>query len=138
VYRAACEDDGHDAGAACPLPCGVSWSPEVLLQAVAILVDLGAWCTKAGDFDDGFAAEMESSVKRKREEFDAAGEDVFAHLSGLQGKAERGEFVEHLGGEEMDLSEIGLRWVFALEVQVLCGGAAMGIAFDAFSGDEAQ
>jgi hypothetical protein len=138
VYRAACEDDGHDAGAAGLLACGVSRSPEVLLQAVAMFVDLRAGGAETGDFDDGFGAEMEFCMQREREEFDAAGEDVFADLSGLQRKAEGGEFVEHLGGEEVDLREVGLRWILALQVHVLRGGAAVRVAFNTFPGDEVE
>ena len=38
-------------------PDGVAWAPEVLLEAGAEGVDLGAGGAEAGDFEDGFGAE---------------------------------------------------------------------------------
>ncbi len=110
----------------------------MLLQGFAVLVNLRAGSAEAGDFDDGFSTEMKSSTAWQCNEIVATREDVFADLAGLQMEAEGGEFVQHLGREEVNLCEIRLSWVLSLEVEMLCGRAAVRVAFDAFSGDESQ
>jgi hypothetical protein len=143
VEDAAAEDDGHDAGAAGFFAgAGGWWTPEMLLEAGAEVVDLGAGGAEAGDLEDGagvgVGAEGEEGVGGEGEEVDAGGEDVFAEVAGGEGDVEGGELGEEFGGEEVNLAEVGEGGVLALEVEVLRGGAAVGVAFDAFACDEGQ
>ena len=140
VDGAAALDGGHDAGSAGALAGGVARAPEVLLEAGAEGVDLRAGGAEAGDFEDGggggVGADEEVGAEWEAEEVEAAGEEVFAQFAGGEGEAFGGQLVEHLGGEEVDLAEVGSGGVLALEVEVLDGAAAVGVAFDAFVGDE--
>jgi hypothetical protein len=143
VEGAAAEDDGHDAGAACLLgAAGGGWAPEVLLEAGAEVVDLGAGGAEAGDLEDGAGVGVgtkgEEGVGGEGEEIDAGGEDVFAEIAGGEGDVEGGELGEEFSGEEMDLAEVGEGGFFALQIEVLRGGAAVGIAEDAFACDEGE
>jgi hypothetical protein len=135
---AAVKDDCHNAAASGLLAVWAGRSPEVLLQAATVIVNLRAGCAQAGDFDDGFGAEMESCAAWKGEEIYSSGENVLADLTGLEREAESGEFGQHLGGEEMDLCEIGLCGVLALEVDVLRDRAAVRITLHSFASDEMQ
>ena len=74
----------------------------------------------------------------KAEQIEAAGEEVLANLAGCERKPFGGEFVVHLGGEEVDLRQVGLRGVVALKVEMLRGATAVGVAFHALAGDEAN
>jgi hypothetical protein len=112
----------------------------MLLEAGVEGFDLGAGGAEAGDFEDGccfgFLTDVELGAAGQGEEIDAFGEEVFAQVAGVEREAESGEFDELFGGEEVDLSEVGGGGVFALAVEVLDGGAAVGVVFDAFAGDE--
>jgi hypothetical protein len=110
----------------------------VLLQAGAEGVDLGAGGAEAGDFEDGFGADVEVGVEWEGEEVDALSEEVFAEVAGVEGKAFFGQLGEEFGAEEVDLGEVRLGGVLALEVEVLGGGAAVGVVLDALSGDKRE
>lgn len=94
VDVAAAEDDGHDAGAAGALAGGVARAPEMLLEAGAEGVDLGAGGAEAGDFEDGcrfvVGADVEEGAAGEGEEVDALGEEVFAEVAGVEVEAEEG------------------------------------------------
>jgi hypothetical protein len=139
VDLAAAVDGGHDAATA-GLLCGARerWAPEVLLEAGAEGINLGAGGAKAGDFEDGCGTDVEEGVEGEGEEVDALGEEVFAQLAGGKREALGGELGEEFGGEEMDLGEVGGGWGFALEVEVLGGAAAVSVVLDAFVGDEGE
>jgi hypothetical protein len=87
-----------------------------------------------GGVGEGRAPEM----LLEGEEVETGGEEVFAELAGGEREAKEGELVEELGGEEMDLSEVGSAGGLALEVEVLSGCAAVGVVLDAFVGDEGE
>ncbi len=131
-------DGGHDAGAAGLLVGRVTGAPDLLLQAGEEVVDLQAGSAEAGDFYDGFRTEVEERAGGQGEEIEAGGEDVFAEVAGVQGEAFLSQLGVEFGGEEVDLREVGEGGVFALEVEMLRGAAAVGVAFDAFVGDEAD
>jgi hypothetical protein len=139
VDLAAGVDDGHDAAAAGLLGgVGEGRAPEMLLETGAEAVDLGAGGAEAGDLEDGGGADVEEGVAGEGEEVETGGEEVFAELAGGEREAKEGELVEELGGEEMDLSEVGSAGGLALEVEVLSGCAAVGVVLDAFVGDEGE
>ena len=133
---AACEDDGHDAGAAFALTAGVAWTPQQLLQAAPVAIDLGAGGAEAGDLDDGLVAEVKEGVTGQAEQFQAHGQDVFADLAGAERIAGGGKLFQLFRGEEVHLAEIRLRGIAALLIQVLHGRAAVRIALDAFTGEQ--
>ncbi len=133
VDGAAGKDHGHDACAAIAFALGVAGSPEELLEAFPVAVDLRAGGAEAGDFYDGFRSQVHASAAWKAQQVDPAGEDVFADLARAESEACGGQFVEFFGGEEVDLAEVGLGGVAALLVEVLHGRAAVRVAFDAFA-----
>jgi len=131
---AAGEDDGHDAGAGLFFGCGrreEAGLHEAGFAAGVELVDLVAGAAEAGDFKNDCRADVEEGPGGEADEVEVAGGDVFAHLAGGEGK-----LVEEFGLEEVDLAEVGLGGVFALEVEVLGEGAGVGVAFYAVLGDE--
>ena len=91
---AAGVDDAHDAGASGTLVVDISRTPQVLLEAGAELIDLGAGGAEAGDLDDGLGTEVEEGAGGECEEVNAGGEDVFAEVAGMEGKAPGGELGE--------------------------------------------
>lgn len=79
---------------------------------------------------------MEAGGGGEIEEVDAGGGDVFAEVAGAEVKAERAEEIEEFGVKEVDLGEVGLGWVAALEIAVLDERVAVGVALDAAAGEE--
>ena len=134
----SCQDDAHNSGPADFLAGSIAVAPQMLLQTGTEVVDFAAGRAQARDFDNCGCAEMKSSPERERQHVEVAGEDVFAEIAWLDVEAFGGEFVEHFGGEEMDLAKVRLRRVAALEVEVLNGHAPVGVAFHAFAGDQAD
>ena len=92
---------------------------------------------KAGEFDDGVGTEVQSSLEGKGDEIEVARGDVFAELTGLDGW-EAGEIVEELRGEEMDLHAVGRGGIAPHKVAVTNGRAAVGVAFDSLTGEQAK
>jgi hypothetical protein len=66
------------------------------------------------------------------------GGDVLAEFSGAHREAPGGQFGEQFGVNQVDLSQVGLARVGGDAGAVFDCGAAVGIAFDAVPGDQAQ
>ena len=110
----------------------------MLLEAGAECVDLLAGGAQAGDFEDGFRADVQECGGGQREEVDVLGEDIFAEIAGAEEIALEGESGELFRREEMDLAKIGEGGISTLQVEMLRGGAAVGVALDALAGDDAD
>lgn len=137
VYGARVQDDSHDAGL--PDLCTSGAARDAgFHQAGMKRVHLRARFAQAGDLDDGAGTKRKPSSQGKPEQVDAGRGNVFAHLSGADGDASRGEFGEEFGVQQMDLAEVRRGGVFAHAVEMLGGGTGVRVAVNAVVGDEAD
>ena len=132
---AAFKNDGEDAGAGGADAWVKAGPHETGAEAVHEL----AGRAEVGELNQRGGAEAETRAEGQGAEGEAAGGEIFAHLAredaGMKGGVV-GEGVEELGFEKMDLGEVGGGRVFADEIAVAHGGAAVGVALHAEAGNE--
>ena len=91
-------------------------------------VDLRAGVAQAGELDQGVLPELQERVAREPKQFDAAGEDVLAHLPGGDVKAELAQLGMQLDMDEVYLAQVRLRGSAATRLRCCTVDPDMGIA----------
>src|ERR1017187_4378966 len=122
------QDDGHDARLADDDSSSVP-AQHGLQQARLEVVYLIAGVAQAGDLDHGLRTQAQPSAGRQREQGDAAGGDVLAHVARRYGEPGGTQLVVQLSVDQMDLAQVGLAGVARYPRSVLHCAALMRVAF---------
>lgn len=134
-YRAAVEDDAHDACSRKFLTVGAA-AEDSPHQVRTEAVHLDAGCAQTCELDDGSGSQMEAGRVGQGEEFEVRDSDVLAQLTGGKQEAEGPKVLEEAGLQEVNLSEVGLRRIATSEIAVLNRGTAVRVAAYAQAGQE--
>lgn len=108
LHRAACKNDGHDAGLANKFAIGRAIQHSIEKPGLEILY-LGARVAQARCFQNDLVANSDQSALRQPQQIDPARGDVLAKICGRDIKTLFRKLVEKLGMNEMHLPQIGLR-----------------------------
>jgi hypothetical protein len=124
------ENDAHHASFADQVSLFVVIENR-LHHAFLETVDLDAGIAQTRDLNHGRIPEAQSRPCRQREQINSTRCDVLAYLSGRNGKSSRLQFIMELSLDEMNLTQVGLAWIFRNARAVLHRFALMGIAVNA-------
>lgn len=107
-------------------------------QARLESLDLPAWIAQAGYFEFHLLADQQHSAARQGQQVYALGGDIFTEFANAYCEAFCGQFGEQFGVDQVDLPQVGLGGIGGDAGAVFDCYAAVGIAFDAVPGDQAQ
>lgn len=131
----ALQHDGHDP---CLSDQGPFGGPVKDRRQKARLkgLDLRAWVSKPGDFDQRMAAQAKLCALAQPQQLDALGGDVFAHLTVRNQVSTLEQLRKKFRLQQMNLSQVGLCRVSRHPGPVLDGDTKVGIAPNTVTGDE--
>lgn len=89
----------------CSIACPAkNRSQQALLEAL----DLGAWVSQTGDFDDCASSQAQSGACAELEQPNTLGRDVFSHLPGMHHKSFGCQFGKQFCRQQVHLPQIRL------------------------------
>lgn len=122
------DDNPHDAEFQMRAAIGIPGGNR-LGQPPLISIDLLAGVPQAGQFDTGIS-HMKTRARREIRQPDSRSRDVFTQITGTDIKAGLAQIAEQFRLYEMNLTQVGRRSVYVLEIEMLNRHTFMGIAFD--------
>ena len=134
-HLAAPADDSHDPRLSHDLTVRTS-TEDGGKETGAKVLQLHARIPQAGELDDHFGTEPESSANREAKEVDSACRHVLAEIARSDRESSRAQLVVQLGVDEVHLAQIRLPRVPRHARPVPDRGALMRVSLDAQPRDE--
>jgi hypothetical protein len=137
TQHAALQHYGHDTGFADqPARC---IAPEHRRHQPRLeLIKLRAGIAQSSDFHHSLGPQAKPCAGAKREQIKAARGHILTNVTGLERETLGGEFFEDFGMQQMQLAQIGLRWIARNAGAMLYRNASMRITFNAKPGEQFQ
>jgi hypothetical protein len=107
-------------------------------QARHEVFNLPTGIAQAGDFQHYFRTNPQQGAARQPKQINPLRGDILAKLGRANIEALGAKLIEQFGVDQMDLPQIGLRWVRSNAGTVFDSRAFMNVAFDTLTGDNAN
>ena len=134
---AAADHDAHDPGPAHEVP--IDGAERDLAQQPGLEpLDLGAGVAQAGHGDERIGADQQGRADGQAVDVETEGGDVLAEVTRGDGVTGRGEHVEELRRDEVDLPQVRLRGIDRDPGAMLDERTGMDVSLDADACDEVE
>lgn len=134
-YHAPCPDDPHDASLADQTTLFITVQ-HCRQKPVPKVIDLATRIAQTGHLDDSFVAQMQQRAARQRQQIKPPRGQILADFSRRDDESLSGKFGEEFAVKEVDLPQVGLRWVDGDAREMPHCHPAVRVTFDSKSPDQ--